>query len=170
MLACELIFSQMLRISRAANGVEGGDGPREVIHAIADLVAVVEPRLLDLWKSTGMTFAQRRLLRRLRDGSRSAGALAAELDIAAPTLTRQLQKLEERGLISRAMDSDDRRRVVVTLTPSGERSLADHRIFGGGALAMAARDLPADQRRELVRSVAHLLRLARKHGETSADG
>lgn len=159
----------MLKVSGSPTGLEVGDGPRDVIRCVADLVAIVEPRLLDLWKSTGMTFAQRRLLRRLRGGPLSAGALAAELNVAGPTLTRQLQKLETRGLLSRAMDSHDRRRVVVALTPAGERSLADHRIFGGGPVAFGARELTVEQRRELVRSVKELLRLARRHGAGVAD-
>jgi len=159
----------VLRVSAPQPPASKRDDEKEVVRALADLITLVEPRLLQLWKSTGMTFAQRRLLRRLRTGPRSAGALAAELGVAAPTVTRQLQKLEERGLIGRAVDTKDRRRVVVTLTIDGEKSLADNRVIGGSPLALAARDLPPKRRRNLVESLAELTSLARERGASTSD-
>jgi DNA-binding MarR family transcriptional regulator len=138
------------------------DETREVMRVVADLVSLVEPRLLALWKATGMTFGQRRVLRQLRNGPRAAGSIATSLGVAAPTLTRQLVKLEERGLITRVSDRADRRRVMVTLTASGRRSLTDHRVFKGGPIALAARELTSRERRELALSGARLTALARK--------
>ncbi|HKC19011.1 MAG TPA: MarR family winged helix-turn-helix transcriptional regulator [Candidatus Dormibacteraeota bacterium] len=145
------------------------DSSKAVIRALADVVSLVEPRLLDLWRTTGITFAQRRLLRRLRDGSRSPGALAAELGISAPTLTRHLQRLENHHLLSRSVDSEDRRRVVVELTDAGRRSLADHRIFGGSPLAHAAAGLSPSERRALVEALGHLTSVAKTRAESLAD-
>jgi len=139
------------------------DEAREVVRVVADLVSLVEPRLLALWKSTGMTFGQRRVLRQLRDGPRAAGSVATSLGVAAPTLTRQLVKLEERGLITRLPDRADRRRVMVALTATGRRSLADHRVFRGGPIALAARELTTGERRELTLAGGRLASLAKKH-------
>jgi DNA-binding MarR family transcriptional regulator len=145
------------------------DSRKAVIRALADVVSLVEPRLLDLWRTAGITFAQRRLLRRLRDGARSPGVLAAELGISAPTLTRHLQRLEDRRLIRRSVDSEDRRRVVVELTDAGRRSLADHRIFGGSPLAYAAASLSAAERRALVDALGHLTGMAKTRAAHLGD-
>ena len=145
------------------------ESSKAVVRALADVVSLVEPRLLDLWKTTGITFAQRRLLRRLRDGARSPGSLAAELGISAPTLTRHLQRLEDSQLIRRSVDSEDRRRVVVELTDSGRRSLSDHRVFGGSPLALAVAELTPAERHALVAALGHMTKVARAHARGLPD-
>jgi DNA-binding MarR family transcriptional regulator len=139
-----------------------GDTPKDALRAIGDLISLVEPRLLELWTTTGITFAQRRLLRLLDEAPRSAGALAAELGVAAPSLTRQLQKLEDQGLITRAIDRDDRRRVVVALTPAGAAVLGGQSASSASPLAHAVRELNAKQRRDLTRSLSLVIRMARE--------
>ena len=116
-----------------------------------------------------MTFGQRRVLGRLRQGPLSAGALAAELGIAAPTLTRQLQKLEDGGLVTRAIDAGDRRKVVVALTSAGEASFTDRGVFRNSPLSLAAHQLTPKQRRDLVEALTRLIRLARKQNAAIAD-
>jgi len=135
---------------------------RDVVRIVADLVSLVEPRLLALWRATGMTLSQRRVLRQLRDGPRSAGAVAASLEISAPSLTRHLAKLEERSLIVRTLDTADRRRVFVELTADGRRTLTDYRVFAGSPVALACRDLNPRQQRSLVENLRVLVRLARE--------
>jgi DNA-binding MarR family transcriptional regulator len=153
----------VLKVSRAFPVADSRDEDvRALVRALGDVITLVEPRLLELWKSTGITFAQRRVLRRLVSGPRSAGDLAAELGIAAPTLTRQLQKLEDRGLLDRRVDATDRRRVTVALTDAGARLLAGHRVLGGGPLVMAARNLSPGRRRDLADALRRLVELARE--------
>jgi DNA-binding MarR family transcriptional regulator len=52
-------------------------------------------------------------------------ALAARLVSRAPDITRLLDKLEERGLIERERPADNRRMVLIALTPAGRALLAD---------------------------------------------
>ena len=143
--------------------------PKDVVRSLADVVSLVEPGLLELWRSTGLTFGQRRVLGRLRHGPRPAGAISAELGIAAPTLTRQLQKLEDNGFITRAIDTDDRRRILVALTTNGKSVLAEHRVFRDSPLMQAAGELTTTQRRDLVENLARLTRLARSGQPGSQD-
>ena len=49
--------------------------------------------------------------------------LAAEEGISAPALSGHVDRLERAGLLQRARDEDDRRRVGLTLTEEGERLL-----------------------------------------------
>ncbi|HUZ87886.1 MAG TPA: MarR family transcriptional regulator [Candidatus Baltobacterales bacterium] len=141
---------------------EDATGTRDVMRVIGDLVSVLEPQLLEVWRSTGMTYSQRRVLRQLRDGPRSAGEVAASLGVSAPTLTRQLGKLEEHGYLTRAVDTTDRRKVLVDLTGEGRRVLAGHRVFAGSPIARAARDLTPLQQLALIESLGVLVSLARK--------
>jgi DNA-binding MarR family transcriptional regulator len=133
-----------------------------VVRAVADLVGLIEPRLLSLWQELGMTLSQRRVLRRLREGPRSAGDVAESLGISAPSMTRMLSKLEQRGLIVRTLDQEDRRRVQVELTGLGTSSLEDHRVFAGTSLVHAARSLSADQQRTTAEAIDALVRSARE--------
>lgn len=138
------------------------EGARDVIRLVADMVTLVEPRLLAAWRATGITFGQRRLLRQLREGPRAAGEVAASLGISAPTLTRQLTRLEERGVVSRTTDTSDRRKVIVDLTAEGKRVLTGYRVFTGSPMARAARHLTAVQRQSVIESLALLVKLARE--------
>jgi len=160
----------MLKVSSSAGSglVTPSTTPKDVVRSLADVVSLVEPALLELWRSTGLTFGQRRVLGRLRHGPRPAGAIAAELGIAAPTLTRLLQKLDDNGFITRAIDADDRRRILVALTANGKAVLADHNVFRDSPLLQAAGELTTTQRRDLVESLARLTRLARK-GEAGSE-
>lgn len=138
------------------------EGARDVIRLVADMVTLVEPRLLAAWRATGITFSQRRLLRQLREGPRAAGEVAASLEISAPALTRQLTRLEERGVISRTTDTSDRRKVIVDLTAEGKRVLTGYQVFTGSPIARAARHLTAVQRQSVIESLALLVKLARE--------
>jgi DNA-binding MarR family transcriptional regulator len=146
----------------ASSAAPGPATGREVVRAVADLVTLVEPRLLALWRATGMTLSQRRVLGRLRVGRRTAGELAGWLGISAPSLTRTLTKLEKQGLITRTLDEADRRRIQVELTNAGRRSLESHRVFSGTSLLRAARSLSASQQQSVAESIGTLVRLARE--------
>ena len=52
---------------------------------------------------------------------RSAGMLAADLQLSSGAMTNRLDQLEKGGLVKRLPDPDDRRGVLVELTPKGRR-------------------------------------------------
>jgi DNA-binding MarR family transcriptional regulator len=56
-----------------------------------------------------------------RHGEVRPGRIAAHLRVAPRSVTDVIDALEERGLVERAPDPDDRRATVVTLTASGRR-------------------------------------------------
>lgn len=64
-------------------------------------------------------------LRRHGDGARLTPGYIAEVAMVKPSgLSHRLARLEKSGLIARALDPDDRRSILVTLTPAG-RDVAD---------------------------------------------
>jgi DNA-binding MarR family transcriptional regulator len=48
--------------------------------------------------------------------------LAARLEVEAPHITRQVQRLAQAGYAERAPDPDDRRAQLIRLTPSGKQA------------------------------------------------
>jgi DNA-binding MarR family transcriptional regulator len=58
-------------------------------------------------------------LRRNPDHCRSAGDLLRESQVTSGAITNRVARLEERGWVRRDMCPDDRRQVLVSLTPEG---------------------------------------------------
>ncbi len=84
----------------------------------------------ELFSSVELTAQQYNLLRLLRAAQSPVPTLtlAERLVSRAPDITRMIDKLEGRGLISRARSTKDRREVLVEITSSGETLL--ERIAG----------------------------------------
>jgi DNA-binding MarR family transcriptional regulator len=53
----------------------------------------------------------------------SPGRLVTETMVTSGTMTNRVDRLTERGLVSREADPADRRGVLVTLTPAGRRAV-----------------------------------------------
>ena len=60
-----------------------------------------------------------------RDGAASPGDLSASLAQSPANLTRISDVLVERGLITRTVSEEDRRRTLLGITPAGEKLLRD---------------------------------------------
>ena len=54
-----------------------------------------------------------------------ATGIARETGLSSGAMTNRIDKLEERGLVSRNPDESDRRAVIVALTPEGKRAIDD---------------------------------------------
>lgn len=76
--------------------------------------------LLALWQQDGMT----------------VGEIGAELGLASSTLTPLIKRLETAGLLTRARDTEDERRVHVSLSASG-RALESRAAHIPGCVAQA---------------------------------
>lgn len=61
------------------------------------------------------------------DGPRSMGDLAEALDVSVASATGIVDRMERRGLVERIRDADDRRVIMVSLTPTGSVVFADMR-------------------------------------------
>lgn len=75
----------------------------------------------------GITEQQWRVLRVLReDGPQEPTRIAEKACLLLPSLTRILQKLEQKHLIVRNTDPNDRRRQVIRTTSQGAQLIADN--------------------------------------------
>ena len=88
-----------------------------------------------------------------REGPLTLGELAASEQVAPPTITKVVAKLEDRGLVEREADPTDRRVARVVLSDRGERWLEADRRRRHAWLADRIDKLDASDRERLVRAV-----------------
>lgn len=129
--------------------------PKLVLRALADLLILAEPLQQRLWESACLSVAQLRVLRLLSEQHApiAAGRLAALAGISNASLSRVLAKLEQRDLVGRAVDPDDRRRVSVTIRTAGTKLLETSRLWRGSELEVAANDLSPSERQAFIDAV-----------------
>ena len=85
--------------------------------------------------------------------------LAAEEGISAPALSGHVDRLEKANLIERARDTDDRRRVGLSLTDDGERLLKRVRARRTTWLAERLRGLEDDEVASIEAAIEPLWKL-----------
>ena len=90
------------------------------------------------------------------------GALAEQLGTSAPTTSRLVECLHERGLVARTPDPDDHRAIRVGLTPDGLARLHEQRELSTDDLARRIDDLPVDDRLLLAAALPVLEEIARR--------
>lgn len=134
----------------------GAVTPKLVLRALADLLVLAEPLQQRLWDSACLSVAQLRVLRVLSEqhAPTAAGRVAGLAGISQASLSRLLAKLEQRELVRREVDADDRRRVSVSLTRAGQQLLESSRLWRGSEFDRAAAELSPAQRRAFVDAVA----------------
>ena len=64
-----------------------------------------------------------------KGGKASVSEIASVLNIAMPTATVALKKLESKGFVTKVPCTDDGRRTIISLTPLGQRIDKAHGIF-----------------------------------------
>ena len=115
--------------------------------------------LAQVLKTEDFSSTQYNVLRILRGSPQglACGEIAGRMITRDPDITRLLDRLQKRGLISRRREARDRRTVMARITPDGLK-----------ALARLDQPVRAAHRRQLghlgrqrLRELAHLLQLAR---------
>jgi DNA-binding MarR family transcriptional regulator len=105
-------------------GIAGGSTPERAMQRLAQVLSQAEHgvrrRLGRVLEEEGCTVEQWRALVLLADGvSHSMSEVAEFALLPAPTLTRLIDRMVADNLAYRTADPEDRRRVLVHITPRG---------------------------------------------------
>ena len=107
-----------------------------------------------------LPFAQARLLSTIEDqGPTRISDLAALDHCSQPTMTTQVRRLEDAGLVSRTTDPGDKRAVLIRITPKGSKTLTQVRADRGAAIDPYLERLEPEDRQTLADAVGVLRRL-----------
>ena len=132
----------------------------------SDLLAVVARinRLANQRVRLPLPFAQARLLSTIEAEGRARISDLAALDhCSQPTMTTQVRRLEESGLVSRTVDPDDARAVLISITPQGVATLAQVRADRGNAIDPFLEELDRSDRDTLAAAVEIMRGLLAAH-------
>jgi DNA-binding MarR family transcriptional regulator len=98
-----------------------------------------------------------------RSGPQRITDLAAAEGVSQPSMTQLVQRLQQRGLVSRASDPADGRVALVSLTSKGRSVLAERRRQNAERVAQWLDGLPEEDAIALARGLAAALPVIRKH-------
>jgi DNA-binding MarR family transcriptional regulator len=118
----------------------------------------------------GMTVAQAATLDSLAEAGLRLGDLGQRLGIAPSTLSRNLDRLVERGLIHRFPDPHDRRALRAELTPEGRIAAAEVRRHEIELARDILERLPAGSSAETLETIDRLLEAVRSATEDCCPG
>ena len=108
---------------QAVSGVRASHH-EEILRSLRRIMRAVDLYSRRLVTQHGLSSPQLLCLRQLNaNGSMLTGQLAKAMALSPATLCGILDRLEARGLVRRERQVDDKRRVLVLLTPSGIRAI-----------------------------------------------
>jgi DNA-binding MarR family transcriptional regulator len=131
-------------------------------HLGGDLLAVVARlnRLATQRTRLPLPWAQARLLSTIDDQGEARISDLATLDhCSQPTMTTQVRRLEDAGLVSRTVDPLDARAVLIRITDKGRTVLTQARIDRAAAIDPRLAQLSPEDRQTLAAAVDVIKRL-----------
>lgn len=98
----------------------------DVLVALRRIMRATSLHSRKLGKSVGLTVPQLVVIRAIgHEGMPSASEVARAVSLSQATVTTILNRLEERGLLTRERSTQDRRRVILQLTEAGNAALRE---------------------------------------------
>ena len=128
-----------------------------VLDAFRSIVQALRESSRHTERTIGLTASQLFVLQKLAEtGVASVNELAGRTYTHQSSVSMVVVKLVVRGMVARRADPDDRRRVVLSLTPAGRRALASAPHAPQQALVAAVSRLSPGARRTLGRGLAEI--------------
>ncbi|QRP47690.1 MarR family winged helix-turn-helix transcriptional regulator [Amycolatopsis sp. FDAARGOS 1241] len=123
----------------------------QAAQEVRTTISRLRRRILSAAEAEDITLSQASVLTRLAD---SPGATASELAAAEgvrhQSMTSTIASLADLGLVTRAPDPNDGRRVRLTVTPEGRRRVDEGRQLRGEWLTARLQDRCTEDERQLV--------------------
>jgi DNA-binding MarR family transcriptional regulator len=141
------------------------------VEGIVQRVSKLYKRLKQIFEDTlaehGLMWADWKILSALtrKEHPRSAGKLAEIAELSSGAMTNRLDRLEEAGLVRRLPDPEDRRGVLVELTPKGKRAYRDASGAEAAKEALIASALTKREKDQLNALLRRLIIALERHNE-----
>jgi len=88
------------------------------------LMRLLLARAKEVFAQEGLSLLQAEVLRLVKEGASTPSRLAEHLEVKPSQVSHLLASLEEAGFLERQPDLEDRRRVLLRLSPKGEEAQA----------------------------------------------
>ena len=125
--------------------VTRSDRVEHVVRDLLPLASQLTRLVLGQTRDGEISRAEGGILRTLSAGPLRVTELAQSEGLAQPTTTVLVRQLEQSGWVARVRDADDRRAVLVSLTPEGARALERYRMRYRAVLRDRLEALPDEQ-------------------------
>ncbi|MFK7895939.1 MAG: MarR family winged helix-turn-helix transcriptional regulator [Myxococcota bacterium] len=117
-------LSENQRPNAGADPLNISPGDRALLETLVSCSLQLRLRGIDLESSTGLSGRELDLVALLTaSGPTSVKSLVVDLNLPRSTMTAIVDRLEERGLVTRTPNPNDRRSVVLEATPSANEAL-----------------------------------------------
>lgn len=132
-----------------------------------DRLREIEEKVFTQYGITAQQYNALRVLKSMKEGEMTISALGGRLVSRAPDMTRMLDKLADRGAVSRKRSSANRRIVEVSITPAGRELLKQL----SSEVRRCGRDQLGHMTPSALKQLVKLLREARRpHEESNRSG
>ncbi|MCL2153435.1 MAG: MarR family transcriptional regulator [Oscillospiraceae bacterium] len=98
-----------------------------------------------------------------RGGDVQPGEIGSEMNVSTARIATALNSLEKKGLITRQIDTTNRRHILVGITPDGKRTAEEHQKFVLENVAQMLELLGEQDAKEYVRITRKLAELLRNN-------
>jgi DNA-binding MarR family transcriptional regulator len=129
----------------------------QIIAALRRITRAIDLHSRALWQACGLTAPQLATLQEIaRHQALSPGAIARAIHLSQPTVAGILNRLEQRGLVTRSRDAPDRRAVTVRITGTGARMLASAPSLLQDRFRGALARLEIDQQTQMLETLQRI--------------
>jgi DNA-binding MarR family transcriptional regulator len=144
----------------AVSGQAVSGQEEEILRSMRRIIRAVDLYSRQLIAQTGLSGPQLTCLRALaRGGPMQTYQLADAVHLSAATVCGILNRLEQRGLVVRARQSTDRRRVLVSLTEAGEDTVENAPPVLHDKFLMKLRALPPLDQQAVQDALARIVHM-----------
>ena len=137
---------------------EMSDSEEDILKSLRRIIRAVDLYSHKLVTQTGLSIPQLICMRQLaKGGEMQTSHLAEAVNLSPPTVCGILNRLEKRGLVLRTRQPNDRRRVFVSLSESGQDTVNNAPPALHDSFLFKLRALPTEQRSAIRKTLTKLV-------------
>lgn len=128
----------------------------ELLVKIFNYISRFEEQSLKAISKTSVTVTEAHILEIIGSKNQTVSNIAAEMNIAVPTATIAVKKLERKGFITKTACSSDARSFIICLTEEGKRINRAHNLFHKKMVRNVSRGLTDAEKDVLLSAIKKL--------------